>query len=132
MSEITNTEPLLWVEDRMENRYFKECTLEAMQFARNQKLDVSVWDSRTIDHEWKEIFVPWIEVLTDKFIARYWKADTVDRFIYFSLPKYPDWVREKFKVSIWNLSREKKKSLTYNAIKITVGQWIHDKKYYSI
>lgn len=112
--EITTTNPLIWIEDKLWERFYKECTLDDMKKARDRKIDISVWN----------------EVLTDYQITRYWEADTIDRFIYFSLPSQPQYIRNKFKTSIANMSREQKRSLTYDGIKIRIDMWKHEEEYY--
>lgn len=113
--EIISQEPLCWIEDKFENRYHKECTLKYIADARVAKMDISVWN----------------EVLTDYFIARYGEADTIDRFLYFSLPKYPKFIQDRFKTSLMNMGREQKRKLSYEQIKITVDSWIRDEEYYN-
>lgn len=114
MSEIITTDTLCWIEDRFENRYYKECSLADLKKARDKKVDISVWN----------------EVLTDYFIARYWEADTIDRFLYFALPKYPKFIQDRFKVSLMNMWREQKKKLSYEQIKSTIDNWVKDSEYY--
>jgi hypothetical protein len=85
-----------------------------MKKARDKKIDISVGK----------------EILTDYQIARYGEADTIDRFLYFSLPSQPKYIRDKFKIAIANMTREQKKKLTYDAIKIRIDMWKSDEEYY--
>jgi hypothetical protein len=87
-----------------------------MKRARDKKTDISVGK----------------EILTDYQIARYGEADTIDRFMYFSLPSQPKYIRDKFKIAIANMGREQKKALTYEAIKLRIDMWKHDEVYYSV
>ena len=70
-------------------------------------------------------------MLTDYQIAKYGKADIADRFIYFTLPKYPKHIRDKLNVSIANMGREKRKELSYESIRNAVERWMNEEKYYS-
>lgn len=130
MTEISTTQSLCWIEDKFENRYYKECTKQYLADARLKKMDICVWDSRSIDKDWKDIFVPWSEVLTDYFVARYGEATTIDRFIHFALPKQPKFIQDRFLVAVWNMWREQRKKLTYEALMNTIKSWKHDDEYY--
>ena len=112
--ELTTTQPLIWIEDKLWERFYKECTIAEMKKARDKKVDISVWK----------------EILTDYQIARYWEADVIDRFLYFSLPSQPKYIQDKFKISIANMSREQKRKLTYEAIKLRIDMWKHEEEYY--
>lgn len=115
MSEIITTNPLCWILDNEGNRHYKECTLEELQKARSYKTD---------------ILTSWDEVLTDYQIAKYWKADVVDRFLYFVLPKYPKKIRDRFNISVVNMWKEQRKNLSYEAIKNALDGWIKEETYY--
>lgn len=116
MSEIITTQPLCWILDNEWIKHYKECSLEDLQQARMQKVDILTASS---------------EVLTDYPIAKYWKADVVDRFLFFALPKYPAYIQKKFKMSVANMGREQRNSLTYDAISQAIKRWIHEEQYYS-
>lgn len=131
MSEIITTQPLCWVIDAEWNKYYKECTLESLQNARDKKLDIRVGDNIFFDKEWKEYKNPWEEILTHFQISKYGKADTVDIFIYFALPKYPKKIKDRFKISVSNMTKERRKELSYEAIKTTIDSWIKEETYYS-
>ena len=115
MQELAPTDPLCWILDNEWIKHYKECTLEELQKARSYKTDILTSDN---------------EVLTDYQISKYWKADTSDMFLYFSLPKYPKHIQDKFKISLLNMSREQRKNLSYWAIKTTLDKWISDEEYY--
>lgn len=116
MSEIITTQPLCWILDNDGNRHYKECTLEELQKARGYKTDILTAED---------------EVLTDYQIAKYWKADIVDRFLYFALPKYPKKIKDRFKVSVSNMTKERRKELSYKNIRNTIDSWIKEESYYS-
>jgi len=116
MSEIITTQPLCWILDNEGNRHYKECSLEELQQARIYKTD---------------ILTAWEEVLTDYQIAKYGKADIVDIFIYFALPKYPKKIKDRFKISVSNMTKDRRRELSYEAIKNTVEWWIKEDNYYS-
>ena len=71
------------------------------------------------------------EVLTDYQIAKYGTADIADRFLFFALPKYPQKIQSRLKISLQNMPREQRKNLSYEAIKIAIDRWIHEDTYYS-
>lgn len=130
MSEIITTQPLCWILDNEGNRHYKECSLEELQIARDKKKDIRVWDSLYIDSEWKTCKRSGEEMLTDYQISKYWKADIVDRFLYFALPKYPKKIKDRFKISVSNMTKERRKDLSYDAIMITLESWIKEESYY--
>jgi len=116
MSEIITTQPLCWILDNERSRHYKECSLEELQKARSYKTDILTAED---------------EVLTDYQIAKYWKADIVDRFLYFALPKYPKKIKDRFKISVSSMTKEQRKSLSYDAIKNAIDSWIKEETYYS-
>ena len=113
--EIAWIQPLCWILDNEWIIHYKECMLDDLQNARKYKVDILTTNN---------------EVLTDYQVAKYWEADTIHRFLYFSLPGQPKYIRNKFKIAIANMSREQKKALSYDAIKITIDRWKHDEEYY--
>lgn len=115
-TEITNTDPLCWILDNEWHKYYKKCELSDLQKARNNKLD---------------ILCEWDIILTHFQISKYWKADTIDRFIFFSLPSYPAEIKRRFKNAIENLPDYRKKTLTYDQISQTVKRWREEDEYYS-
>ena len=115
-TEITNTDPLCWILDNEWDKYYKKCELQDLQKARNNKLDISC---------------EWDIILTHFQISKYGKADTIDRFIFFSLPSYPSEIKRRFKNAIENLPEYRKKTLTYDQISETVKRWRYEEQYYS-
>lgn len=114
--EITLNKPLCWILDNEWQRHYKECTLDDLQKARSLKTDVRT--SNDI-------------VLTDYQISKYWKADTCDMFMYFSLPSYPKKIRDRFKTALSNMSRDQRSNLKYEVIKSRLDSWVEEEKYYS-
>lgn len=130
MQEISQKIELCWIIDTEWEKFYKECTIESLQDARNKRRDIRVWDS-ILYKNGEMIKKTWDIILTSFQIAKYWKADTADVFIYLSLPKYPDYIQKKLKTAVANMWREQRNSITYEAISQTIKRWIHEENYYS-
>lgn len=113
--EIIENKELCYIIDNDWRKYYKECSLNELQRARKEKMDIMCWN----------------EVLTHYDVKKYWKADISDIFIYFVLPKYPKFIQDKFKTTVNNMSIEKRNKLTYEQIKNAVNRWVEEEKYYS-
>jgi hypothetical protein len=90
--------------------------LEELQKARDKKQDIKTMND---------------EVLTNYQIGKYGKADIIDLFLCFSLPCYPRKIRDRFKASVSNISKEKRNSLNYEQVKRTIDSWQEEDKYYT-
>lgn len=113
--ELITTQPLCYIIDNGGNRHYKECTLEDLQEARKQKLDISCND----------------EILTHFDISKYWKADIIDRYIHFVIPKLEPYIQTRFKTMILNFTKHQRENITYEWIKQWVEKQRKDEEYYS-
>lgn len=114
--ELITQQPLCWIQDNEGNRHYKECTLEDLQSARRQKVDIMTSKD---------------EVLTDYQVAKYWKSDIIDRYIHFVIPKIEPYIQTRFKTMIANMTKQQRESITYEWIKLWVEKQRKDEEYYS-
>jgi ABC-type phosphate/phosphonate transport system substrate-binding protein len=87
-----------------------------LQSARRQKVDILTSKD---------------EVLTDYQVAKYWKADIIDRYIHFVIPKLEPYIQTRFKTMILNLTKQQRENITYEWIKQWVEKQKKDEEYYS-
>jgi len=113
--ELITQQPLCWIQDNEWTRHYKECTLEDLQQARKHKVDILTSSD---------------EVLTDYQVAKYWKADIIDRYIYFVIPKIEPYIQTRFKTMILNFTKQQRENITYEWIKIWVEKQRKDEEYY--
>jgi len=105
---IDTTKPLCFIIDQEGEKHFKEITLEALKNARNDKSDIECHDI----------------ILTHYDVQKYGVCDTVDRFLYFAMPKQPKEIQMRFKTLINFMTKKQREEVSYQAI----SAWIQKQK----
>lgn len=119
-NSLLEIKPLCWLKDKDDNIFFKEITYENLRQARTQKDDIGCTDLKGKKY-----------TLTHYEIQKYWEADIIDHFLYFVLPKEDKIIRDRFHMTLSNMTKRQKEELTYESVE----KWIENQKkqesYYS-
>lgn len=118
--ELVEQRPLVWIDDKLKNRYYREATYEALKNARKAMSDIDCQDLTGRKC-----------TLTHFEIEKFWQADTVDHYLFFALPKEDKDIQRQFHITISNMSKKQRDELTYEKIRRWIESKKQEKKYYA-